>query len=40
MRTDKVIENQTHRMIIDTKYYPNALNKSNLGGKTQISGNL
>lgn len=41
MRTDIVVENPTNQLIIDTKYYPNALIKSNLGEtKTLISANL
>ena len=41
MRTDIVLENDAKRIIIDTKYYPNALTKRNLGEtKTLISGNL
>ena len=41
MRTDIEIERDNHKIIIDTKYYPNALTKSNLGEtKTLISANL
>jgi len=41
MRTDIELERLNHKVIIDTKYYPNALTKSNLGEtKTLISANL
>ena len=41
MRTDIELESHNHKLIIDTKYYPNALVKSNLGEtKTLISSNL
>lgn len=41
MRTDIVLENAENRFIIDTKYYPNALSKTNYGEtKSLISNNL
>lgn len=41
MRTDIELESLNHKVIIDTKYYHNALTKSNLGEtKTLISANL